>query len=194
MLRTNLSTKPFYNERLVHLSLGVLALLVAAVTVVNLWQVFVLSGRNANLGARIADADAKSAAARAEASRIRARIDPHELDTTAAAAREANTIIERRAFSWTELFNRFEETLPDNVRITSVRPKIDDHGAMTVTVVVVARNVEGIDTFIENMERGGTFSGFLATDEFVNEDGHLQTTLVGQYAPPSRVPAKGGQP
>jgi hypothetical protein len=194
MLRTNLSTKPFYNERLVHVLLGALALLVAAVTVFNLWQVYVLSGRHARLNTRIGDADTRAAAARAEASHIRAGIDPRELEATAVAAREANTIIERRAFSWTDLFNRFEQTLPDSVRISSVRPKIDEDGAVTVTVVVVARNVEGIDAFIENMERGGAFSGFLATDEFVTEDGHLQSTLVGRYAPPSRAAAKGAQP
>ena len=32
MLRTNLSTRPFYNERAVQLALGALALLVLAVT------------------------------------------------------------------------------------------------------------------------------------------------------------------
>ena len=35
MLRTNLSTRPFYNERLVHLVLALVAVLVVAVTVLN---------------------------------------------------------------------------------------------------------------------------------------------------------------
>ena len=45
-----------------------------------------------------------------------------------AAAREANQLIDRRAFSWTDLFNRFEETLPADVRIVAVTPQVDTRG------------------------------------------------------------------
>ncbi len=194
MLRTNLSTRPFYNERLVHLVLGTLALAVLAVTVFNLWQVFVLSGRHAQLQARITEADGRAAAARADAARIRAGINPRELETASVAAREANAIIERRAFSWTDLFNRFESTLPDAVRITSVVPRIDKNGVITVTVVVLARTVEGVDAFIENLEGDGAFSGFLSTEEFPDETGTLQATLVGRYTPPAAATPKGARP
>ena len=43
--------------------------------------------------------------------------------------RQANELIDRRTFSWTELFNPFEATLPPDVRITSVRPRVDDDAA-----------------------------------------------------------------
>jgi Tfp pilus assembly protein PilN len=194
MLRTNLSTRPFYNERLVHLVLGMLALAVLAITVFNLWEVFELSGRHAQLQARISEADDRARTARDEASRIRAGINPRELETASVAAREANAIIERRAFSWTDLFNRFESTLPDTVRITSVVPRIDKDGVITVTVVVLARTVEGIETFIENLEEDGAFSGFLSTEEFPDETGVLQATLVGRYAPPATQAQKGARP
>jgi len=49
MGRVNLSTRPFYNERIVHVTLALAAALVLAVTAFNLWQVFVLSGRQAQL-------------------------------------------------------------------------------------------------------------------------------------------------
>ena len=194
MLRTNLSTRPFYNERLVHLVLGTLALAVLAVTVFNLWLVFVWAGRHALLPARITYADGRALAARADAARIRAGINPRELETASVAAREANAIIERRAFSWTDLFNRFESTLPDAVRITSVVPRIDKNGVITVTVVVLARTVEGVDAFIENLEGDGAFSGFLSTEEFPDETGTLQATLVGRYTPPAAATPKGARP
>ena len=42
----------------------------------------------------------------------------------ASAAREANLLIDRRTFSWTELFNQFEATLPADVRISTITPHI----------------------------------------------------------------------
>ena len=43
-----------------------------------------------------------------------------------AAAKEANDLIEQRTFSWTELFNHLEATLPENVMLTAVRPEFKD--------------------------------------------------------------------
>lgn len=193
MLRTNLSTRPFYNERLVHLLLGALAVVVVGVSAINLWQAIALTGRQATLSAQTSDADAKASALRADAAKIRSGINVRDLQATAVAAREANAIIERRAFSWTELFNRFEETLPDAVRISAVRPKIDDDGRITLSLVVVARSVEAVNTFIESLEQHAAFSGLLATEEFLDEDGLLQATIEGLYTPP-RPAAKGGRP
>jgi len=193
MLRTNLSTRPFYNERLVHLLLGALAVVVVGVSTVNLWQAIALTRRQATLSAQTSAADGTAAALRADATKIRAGINVRELQATAVAAREANTIIERRAFSWTELFNRLEDTLPDTVRVSAVRPKIDDDGRITLSLVVVARSVEAVNTFIENLEKHDAFSGLLATEEFVDEDGLLQATIEGLYTPP-RPAAKGGRP
>ena len=58
------------------------------------------------------------------------------------AAREANVLIERRVFSWTDVLNQFETTLPATVRISSVRPRVERDGTMMVDVVVLARTVE----------------------------------------------------
>jgi Tfp pilus assembly protein PilN len=194
MLRTNLSTRPFYNERLVRLLLGALTLLVVGVTLFNLWQVFALSRQQSALQASIAEASRRATTFRGDAARIRTRISPALAEATALAAREANAVIGQRAFSWTELFNRFEDTLPDNVRISAVRPTIDRDGQVVVRMAVVARNVEGINTFIERLEQDGAFEGVLSTEEHLGEDGLLQATLEGRYAPPHATPQKGTVP
>ena len=60
-----------------------------------------------------------------QAARLRASVDPKQIDVASVDARQANDLIDRRTFSWTELFNRFETTLPDDVRITSCGRKLD---------------------------------------------------------------------
>ena len=61
MLRTNLSTRPFYNERAVHVCLALSAILVVALTVFNLWEIYSLSGRDARVRTSIEQADAPGA-------------------------------------------------------------------------------------------------------------------------------------
>ena len=181
--RINLSTQPFHNERAVRAALGLTALIVLAVSGYNLWQVYVLSGRQAELQGRISQAQTKTRELRDQATGIHRSINPRELEATVAAAREANLLIERRVFSWTEVLNQFETTLPASVRISSVRPRIERDGTMMVEVVVLARTVEAVDAFIENLEKRGAFSGVLSREEFVNEDGLIQASIEGRYQP-----------
>jgi Tfp pilus assembly protein PilN len=193
--RLNLSTRPFYNERGVHVVLALAAAIVLALTSYNLWEVYVLSGRHAELKGRISQAETKTRDFRERATAIRRAIDPRELEATVAAAREANGLIERRVFSWTEVLNQFETTLPASVRISSVRPRVERDGTMMVEVVVLARTVEAVDTFIESLEKRGAFSGVLSREEFVNEDGLIQAALEGRYRPaaePAPAEAKEG--
>ncbi|MFO7694146.1 MAG: hypothetical protein R6V57_13745 [Vicinamibacterales bacterium] len=181
--RINLSTRPFYNQRAVHVALAIAAALVVAVSAFNLWQVYGLSGRQAELQGRITRAETASRDFRDRAAAIRRSINSRELEATVAAAREANLLIERRVFSWTDVLNQFETTLPAGVRISSVRPRVERDGAMVVAVVVLARTVEAVDAFIENLEKRGAFSGMLSREEFVNEDGLIQASLQGRYRP-----------
>ena len=187
MDRINLSTRPFYNERGVNALLALAAVLVVAVSAFNLWQVYGLSGRQAELQGRIAREEAKSRELRDRAAAIRRSINPRELEATVEAAREANVLIERRVFSWTDVLNQFETTLPATVRISSVRPRVERDGTMMVDVVVLARTVEAVDAFIENLEKRGAFSSVLSREEFVNEDGLIQASIQGQYRPSAAV-------
>ena len=112
MLRTNLSTRPFYNVRAVHVALRAAGVILLGAMLFNVVQVVRLGMGQQSLGARAGEAEEEAARLRTDATRILAQINPQELQVVVDAAREANQIIDQRAFSWTELFGRFEATLP----------------------------------------------------------------------------------
>jgi hypothetical protein len=185
MLRTNLSTRPFYNVRAVQFALGLFGGVVLAVTLFNVVEIARLTASQRSLGARAAAAEAEAQRLRGEAAQIRAQINPQELKVVATAAREANTIIDQRAFSWTELFSQFEDTLPADVRITAVRPRLEREGFL-IEIGVEARRAEDIDTFIEQLENKGAFHNVLATREQTTDEGLLEAIVEGIYTPPAR--------
>ena len=194
MLRTNLSTRPFYNERAVHAVLALVGVVVLALTAFNASRIVSLSQRHTELNGRAQAAETRSRELRAAALQVRRGINTKEIEALATAAREANAVIDRRLFSWTDLFNRFETTLPDDVRITSVRPKIDRNGSVTVTLSVVGRRVEDIDRFMDNLEATGAFADVLSREENVTEQGTLVAVLEGRYLPsPVAAAAQGGR-
>ena len=121
-------------------------------------------------------ADASARALRQKANVARGSVDQARLAAVAAAAHEANALIDRRVFSWTELFNRFEATLPAGVRIAAVRPSVDQEGRLIITIAVVARSVDDVDAFIEALEGTDAFSDLLSREERFNEEGLLEAT------------------
>jgi hypothetical protein len=120
MLRTNLSTRPFYNVRAVRAVLGLFALVVVAFTLFNVVQLISLSARQRTLSADAVRAENEAARLRSQAAAFRARIDPRELASVSADAKEANAIIDRRAFSWTTLSRSSSRRCRPDVRITAV--------------------------------------------------------------------------
>jgi hypothetical protein len=183
MLRTNLSTRPFYNERGVHGLLAVTALIVAAFTIFNLTQVVLLTRRYSSLRSEAAAADARTQQLRSQAAQTRQAMDAKQLDSISVAAREANEIINQRLFSWTDLLNRFNETtMPENVRITSLRPRVERDGTVIVTMTVAARSVDDIAEFMGNLEQTTAFSDVFPLQDERGESGLVQATIEGKYA------------
>ena len=183
MLRANVSTRPFYNERIVNLLLLVAAVLVLGLTVFNVSRILSLSSQNTRLLARAGEAEMRARQFRSAAQQMRRTLDVKQIQTVSASAREANAIIDRRLFSWTELFNHFETTLPAEVRIAAFRPKVDASGDIILSVTVVGRRVEDIDRFMGALEETRAFTGVLSREERTTESGELLAVLDVRYVP-----------
>lgn len=186
MLRTNLSTRPFYNLRAVQIALGTAGAIVLTVTLFDIAQIVRLTMSQQSLGASAAEAEKEAVRLREEATRIRAQIDPQDLQIVSNAAREANQIIDQRAFSWTELFGRFESTLPPDVRITTVQPRVEREGAFVVAIGLEAKQAEDLDAFVEALETSGAFHNVLAIKEQSGATGLIEVIAEGTYVPPPR--------
>ena len=183
MIRTNLSTRPFYNERIVSLWLLVFLLVVAAATVFNTQRVLRYSHSDTELGTAASSDEALAKSLKTSATKLRGSVDGKQIEAAQAEARLANDLIDRRTFSWTELLNVFEKTLPDDVRITALRPKVD-RGQFGITISVVARGVEELNTFMNSLEMTGAFAKVgSAIEERFTESGQLQATIDAVYKP-----------
>jgi Tfp pilus assembly protein PilN len=184
--RTNLATRPFYNVRTVQVLIGAFALVVIAFTLFNVFEVIRLRGTENALGSHAADNEAEAQRLRTEAAQIRRQIDNKELEAVSAAAREANAIIDRRAFSWTQLLELLEHTLPPDVRITTVQPSLED-GEFRVMLGAEARSTEDVADFIDALEKTGAFRDIVPRQESVTSAGLVATTLAVVYRQPPRA-------
>ncbi|PYR89990.1 MAG: hypothetical protein DMF84_22405 [Acidobacteria bacterium] len=150
MLRTNLSTRPFYNERGVHAVIAVLAAMLIAVTAWQVLRIVRLSRHKTELAATIHGDRDESEKLTREAGEVRRGINQQELAVVTTAAREANDLIEQRTFSWTALFNQLEATLPEDVMLMAVRPAFKE-STTVVNLELQGKRTEDVDTFMDNL-------------------------------------------
>lgn len=193
MLRTNLATRPFYNERLAVMALGVAAALALAVLAAGAVRLVDLARLNGELRARMDRAVRATADLSARAAEVQRAATPRDLGALAEATREANTLITQRVFSWTDFFNRIETTLPPDVMVTEVRPEIEP-GTVDVAMGVLGRSLESISRFVSSLETSGAFVGVLNRQVELTEDGMYRAVLRGRYLESTAPPAAGGIP
>jgi hypothetical protein len=190
MLRTNLSTRPFYNLRAVQTALALVALLVFLVTVFNAVQAVRLTRAERTLGADAALAEQEAARIRADAARTRAQLDPGDVARLGASVDEANALIDRRTFSWTALLAQFETTLPREVRVRRIQPREQRGRTFLVGIDLEAYDVADISRFMAALEGTAVFER-VRPIRYAPDDGLVRGSIEAVYRPPA---AQAGAP
>ena len=193
MLRGNLATRPFYNERLVGLGLALVAVLAVAVSAFNAQQLVELTRQRADFENRIASNEQQAAVIHRQAEATQRTVDRKHLQLLVSQTHEANDLIDQRTFSWTTLMGVVERTLPIDVRLVAVSPKIDKDGTL-ITMIVVSRRAEALAAFVAALEgaaSSGTFYDVLKHADQLNDDGTYNATILAYYLPPAGTPPSG---
>ena len=180
MLKGNLSTRPFYNERAVSLVVILATVLGIALTAFNAATIYHLNGlrtkQKVEQDKNLAEADRINA----EATRLRGSIDRANLLVLAGQTREANALIDQRTFSWTDFFSLLEDTMPIDARLMSVAPRVE-RGVFNIVMNVNVKDLNELPVLIDALLERKAFSDLFVTGQQGNEDGTLTATLHGQY-------------
>lgn len=188
MLRGNLATRPFYNERIVSAIMALVAVIVLALTVSNVTRLMALSSRRSELRAQIGADEATAARIRQTAAEVQKGVDRKSLVSLAGSAREANALIDERTFSWTTLLTFIESTIPTGVRLTAITPEFKKNDII-ITMMLVGRRFEDVTDFIQALEATGAFYDAAPTVTEVTEEGLERATVRAFYLPPPPLKA-----
>ena len=187
MAGRNLATRPFYNDRAVHLVLAGLGLVVVTVLAQGAMRLVDLSRTHRTLTLQVEAAEREAAAVSTETARLERAAPRDALTAQAAAADEVNRLIERRLFSWTAFFDAIERTLPADVMLTAVRPDADEEGT-SVELDVIGRTVADIEEFIRRLEESGAFIEVLARQGELDDERRYRARLRGRLVRGNEVP------
>ena len=192
MRPANLASHPFVNERLPNLVFALAVVLLVAVTVRHGFLVHaLLPGRTSALHDEVTRLEAESKTLRAEQATLRGVAPEPKALARWIVIKE---LVDRRAFSWTALFARLENRLPDGARLVSIAPNLR-RGEIILEVDAVMRSPEVGWQFMRALEEDGAFEDVFPLSE--GESGEFHYTM--RYRPraltadaaPSPAPSDG---
>ena len=190
-LDINLATRPYEDAREFWmrwgLIVGVLGVLTLALLVfaVRGWTE---AGRDRHEIARL---QAEIAKRDQERSQAQSYLDQAVNRSTRDQSQFLNGLIQRKAFSWTRVFEDLERVMPSDLHVASLRPEMNEQGQMQLDMKVIGDNRSGVVELVHRMEGSKHFQQAQLVDETQEADHGIVASVISIYVPDS--PEKSGK-
>lgn len=192
--KLNLASRPFRNRTLPWTA----AVVVSAASLLALVYVFSEASR-ARAEADVAEQQTMRLRAEKAALEDRAKQITQEIpEEQRATLRAAHEIVDRKTFSWSQLFADLEASLPSSVRVSRINVRdVTQRGGLTraeLDMALVGRTPTDVTGMIAEMGRGGTFSAVPLTENQKSGKGEsgYEWTLRVSYTQRARGQSNGG--
>jgi hypothetical protein len=94
-----------------------------------------------------------------------------------------NTQLAQRAFSWSELLDRLEGVLADDVRLTSIAPTFRPDGTVFLSLALEAKSADGLVDLLKRFNRDPQFANPFPSNESQIPGGGYHITLTVEFKP-----------
>ena len=161
----NLASEPFRRDRPVLVGSAAVAILLAVV--LGIQGAIILSERGQAADTRITldRLNAQLRSVRAEQAKLNATLAKAENAEVLERSLFLNTLIDRKAISWTKIFADLEKVMPYNVRLVSVRlPEVDSENQVLLDMVVGSKEVQPVLELLKRLEASPQFGPDLGAE------------------------------
>jgi len=190
-LDINLATRPYEDAREFWLRWGLVVGVLGALTLALL--VFAVrgwteAGRDRHEIARL---QAEIAKRDQERSQAQSYLDQAVNRSTRDQSQFLNGLIQRKAFSWTRVFEDLERVMPSDLHVASLRPEMNEQGQMQLDMKVIGDNRSGVVELVHRMEGSKHFQQAQLVDESQEAEHGIVASVISVYVPDS--PEKSGK-
>jgi type IV pilus assembly protein PilN len=119
-----------------------------------------------------------------ERSKAQAFLDLSANRSTRDQSQFLNGLIQRKAFSWTRVFEDLERVMPSNLHVVSLRPEINEQNQMQLDMKVACENRLAAVELVHRMESSRHFQGAQLVQESASGEGSgVAAAVIATYVP-----------
>ncbi len=182
-IHLNLASKPYRDLRAFYALLGAAGLVALVLMVYNVMTAYRYMVDTKEAREEMAAIDEEAARERALAETMEKRIAAIDAVALDSQARFINAQIRERAFSWSRMMSRLEELLPDDVRLTSLNPGIDEDGKVHIILQCISRRPDGLVVMLDRLYTNPAFGKSFPTSDTTGADGLHRINIDTTYVP-----------
>jgi type IV pilus assembly protein PilN len=157
----NLSTEPFRRDRPMLAGAAAIAILLSFLLIFQVFTIVSERHQAADIRVAIDQENAQLRTIAAQQGKLNATLRKPENAEVLERSLFLNTLIDRKAISWTKIFADLEKVMPYNVRLVSVRlPAVDSNNQVLLDMVVGAKDVAPILDLLKHLEASPQFGPY----------------------------------
>lgn len=153
----NLASQPYEDARQFWIRWGSAVAMIAIVTLALVFETVIgwyYTGKDREIVSALRIEIAKRDQERAQA---QAFLNRPENRSTRDRSQFLNQLIERKAFSWTQVFQDLEKVMPARLHVVSIRPELGESNQLQIKLVVAGESPERALDLVRHMEESPRF-------------------------------------
>lgn len=181
-LHLNLASRPYRDDRPFYVAVIALVALTGFLLVNNIATAYDYLENTRTTRAEITRIERAIAVENQKAESAEQQIRNVNLQSLNTQTSYINTQIAERAFSWTKLLDALERTVPNDVRLLSLNPAVDEKTGLTsLQLQCVAKDSEGMVKLLRNLITNPVFRGAYPLNETRQDDGTYRFSVSVEY-------------
>jgi len=157
-IHLNLAAKPYRDFRPYIAVMAIGSLLVALMALNNLDTWYRYQHDTKTTREETASLQAQSEIEQKKLQASEQRLRGINVALMSAQTRYVNSVLAERAFSWSELLDRLERVLPDDVRLVSISPSFNKSGLVHLTLACIGKNGQSMVSTIDRFNADPHFA------------------------------------
>ncbi|PYX14416.1 MAG: hypothetical protein DMG84_15340 [Acidobacteria bacterium] len=194
----NLATQPYQDARRFWLRWGGALVALGLLTLILLYSVltgWVSARKDRDL---IRQREAQIAARDQERAQAEALLSRPENRSTRDRSQFLNDLFQRKAFSWTKVFEDLERVMPPRLHVVSIRPEMGSEAGLNIKLVVAGESRERALDLVRKMEASQRFQQTRIDQETAqigqSAGDKVQFDISAVYVPEVPGTSQGGAP
>ncbi|OFW23701.1 MAG: hypothetical protein A3H27_08440 [Acidobacteria bacterium RIFCSPLOWO2_02_FULL_59_13] len=153
----NLASQPYENLRPLYLAAGLALAIAVGLASFVVWKDWQNREETRTVTEQIRQLQHESAVLQQEQQQLERSLRTPEVQQISDRAAFLNSLILRKSLSWTQLFMELEKILPNQARITAIRPRLNQSQQAELSLTVAAVEMGPLVEFLKNLESSSRF-------------------------------------
>jgi Tfp pilus assembly protein PilN len=182
-IHLNLAKRPYEDKRLFIMTVVGISIIIAALLFTNIDTYLRYRVQTQTTRSKIAALDEQTEQERRHVETVKQLLSRIDVASLAKQTSFINAQLAQRAFSWSELLDRLEAVLADDVRVTSIAPSFQPDGRVFLSMAVEAKTSDGLVNMLQRFNRDPHFMNPFPSNETAIPGGGYRIALTVEYKP-----------